>query len=263
MYLNIAIRSKNYNSLKSFLRIFKTLTKTEELKLNKILKVFQHKRFKKVFTILRSPHVNKSAQEQFEYNLFVKYVNIKSQQILKILIILKKIKTISFSDIEIKLKFIINSISKKDISIYNLKSKKIRIVSKKKKRKSLKLKKKRKTYSAFSRVEQIKLYLLDNLSIMGFIRFLKVPIYDVDSFIIRHFELMIFEINSHALFRLLKSGFPAESRGVGTAMIKIVQFLSFSNSQVNEILDFFCNSSISTEVTSGDSVSPNFKLFTL
>jgi hypothetical protein len=87
-------------------------------------------------------------------------VNIKSQQILKILIILKKIKTISFSDIEIKLKFIINSISKKDISIYNLKSKKIRIVSKKKKRKSLKLKKKRKTYSAFSRVEQIKLYLL-------------------------------------------------------------------------------------------------------
>ena len=36
MYLNIAIRSKNYNSLKSFLRIFKTLTKTEELKLNKI-----------------------------------------------------------------------------------------------------------------------------------------------------------------------------------------------------------------------------------
>ena len=36
MYLNIGIRSKNYNSLKSFLRIFKTLTKTEELKLNKI-----------------------------------------------------------------------------------------------------------------------------------------------------------------------------------------------------------------------------------
>lgn len=160
MYLNIAIRSKNYNSLKSFLRIFKILTKTEELKLNKILKVFQHKRFKKVFTILRSPHVNKSAQEQFEYNLFVKHVNIKSQQILKILIILKKIKIISFSDIEIKLKFIINSISKKDISIYNLKSKKIRIVSKKKKRKSLKLKKKRKTYSVFRRVEQIKLYLL-------------------------------------------------------------------------------------------------------
>ena len=150
MYLNIAIRSKNYNSLKSFLRIFKTLTKTEELKLNKILKVFQHKRFKKVFTVLRSPHVNKSAQEQFEYNLFVKHVNIKSQQILKILIILKKIKTISFSDILVKLKFIINSKSKKDIFIYNLKSKKIRIV----------LKKKRKTYNAICRFEQIKLYLL-------------------------------------------------------------------------------------------------------
>lgn len=151
MYLNISIRSKNYNSLKSFLRIFKTLTKTEELKLNQILKVFQQKRFKKVFTILRSPHVNKSAQEQFEYNLFVRHVNIKSYQILKILIILKKIKIISFSDIEVKLKFTINSKSKKDIFIYNLKSKKIRIVLKKKKRK---------TYNAICRFEQIKLYLL-------------------------------------------------------------------------------------------------------
>ena len=138
MYLNIGIRSKNYNSLKSFVRIFKILTQTEELKLNKILKVFQKKRFKKIFTILRSPHVNKSAQEQFEYNLFAKHVNIKSHQILKTLIILKKIKTISFSDIELKIKFIINPKSKKDIFINNLKLKKIRIGSKKKNRKIFK-----------------------------------------------------------------------------------------------------------------------------
>lgn len=158
MYLNIAIRSKNYNSLKAFLRIFKTLTKTKKLKLNKTFKVFQKKRFKKVFTILRSPHVNKSAQEQFEYNLFAKHVDIKSHQILKILIILKKIKTISFSDIEVKIKFIINPKSKKAIFINYLKQKKIRIISKKKKRKISKLKKK--TYRAISKFEQIKLYLL-------------------------------------------------------------------------------------------------------
>ena len=151
MYLNIAIRSKNYNSLKSFLRVFKILTQNKELKLNKTLKVFQKKRFKKIFTILRSPHVNKSAQEQFEYNLFAKHVNIKSHQILKILIILKKIKTISFSDIEVKIKFIINPMYKKDIFINNLKSNKIRIVSKKKKRN---------TFKAISRFEQIKLYLV-------------------------------------------------------------------------------------------------------
>ena len=151
MYLNIAIRSKNYNSLKSFVRIFKILTQTEELKLNKILKVFQKKRFKKIFTILRSPHVNKSAQEQFEYNLFAKHVNIKSHQILKTLIILKKIKTISFSDIELKIKFIINPKSKKDIFINNLKLKKIRIGSKKKNRK---------IFRDIDKFEQIKLYLV-------------------------------------------------------------------------------------------------------
>ena len=151
MDLNIAIRSKNYNSLKSFVRIFKTLTQIEELKLNKILKVFQKKRFKKIFTILRSPHVNKSAQEQFEYNLFAKHVNIKSHQILKTLIILKKIKTISFSDIELKIKFIINPKSKKDIFINNLKLKKIRIGSKKKNRK---------IFRDIDKFEQIKLYLV-------------------------------------------------------------------------------------------------------
>ena len=151
MYLNIGIRSKNYNSLKSFVRIFKILTQTEELKLNKILKVFQKKRFKKIFTILRSPHVNKSAQEQFEYNLFAKHVNIKSHQILKTLIILKKIKTISFSDIELKIKFIINTKSKKDIFINNLKLKKIRIGSKKKNRK---------IFRDIDKFEQIKLYLV-------------------------------------------------------------------------------------------------------
>jgi ribosomal protein S10 len=156
MYLNITIRSKNYNSLKSFLSVFKTLTKKKKLKLNKILKVFQKKRFKKVFTILRSPHVNKSAQEQFEYNLFAKHVNIKSSQILKILIILKKIQTISFSDIEVKIKFIINPKSKKDIFIKNFVSKKIRLVSKKEKT----IKKKKKTFRALGKFEQIKLYLL-------------------------------------------------------------------------------------------------------
>ncbi len=160
MYLNIAIRSKNYNSLKSFVRIFKTLTQIEELKLNKILKIFQKKRFKKIFTILRSPHVNKSAQEQFEYNLFAKHVNIKSYQILKTLIILKKIKTISFSDIELKIKFIINSKSKKNAFINNLKSKKIRIVSKKNNSKTFKIKKNRKIFRVIDKFEQIKLYLV-------------------------------------------------------------------------------------------------------
>lgn len=130
MYLNIIIKSKNNNSLKSFLILFKTLSQNKKLKLNNILTVFHKKRFKKVFTVLKSPHVNKTAQEQFEYILFTKSVKIKSSQILKTLIILKKIQAMSFADIHIKIKFRINSISQKDKFIHNLKLKKGRIISK-------------------------------------------------------------------------------------------------------------------------------------
>ena len=93
MYLNITISSKNNTSLKSFLKVFKTLGQSKALKLNKTLTVFQKKRFKKVFTILKSPHVYKTAQEQFESNLFAKNFKAQTFQILKTLIILKKIQS--------------------------------------------------------------------------------------------------------------------------------------------------------------------------
>ena len=66
------INSKNNNSLKSFLKVFKVLATNKSLNLNKIIKVSPKKKFKKVFTILKSPHIYKSAQEQFESILFAK-----------------------------------------------------------------------------------------------------------------------------------------------------------------------------------------------
>ena len=76
MFINITIRSKNKNSLKKFLNVFKNLSKNKRLQLNKTLNFFQKKRYNKVFTILKSPHVNKTAQEQFEFNLFAKSIKI-------------------------------------------------------------------------------------------------------------------------------------------------------------------------------------------
>ena len=129
MYLNITISSKNNTSLKSFLKVFKTLGQSKALKLNKTLTVFQKKRFKKVFTILKSPHVYKTAQEQFESILFAKTFKAQTFQILKTLIILKKIQTRSFADTQIKITYIINPNPKKEVFVNFLIQKKIRIIS--------------------------------------------------------------------------------------------------------------------------------------
>jgi ribosomal protein S10 len=123
MYLDITISSKNNSSLKSFLNAFKTLSQCDPLRLNKTLTVFQKKRFKKVFTILKSPHVYKTAQEQFESSLFAKTLKIQTYQQLKTLVILKKMQTVSFADIQIKIKLIINLKCKKKMHVNYLKQK--------------------------------------------------------------------------------------------------------------------------------------------
>lgn len=128
MYIRINIKSKNNNSLKSFLKVFNVLAKNNKLKLNKILTVFHKKKFKKVFTILKSPHIYKTAQEQFEYILFAKTFKVDTYQVLKTLIVLKKIQQRSFADTQIKITYIIIPNTKKKIFLNYLIKKKIRVI---------------------------------------------------------------------------------------------------------------------------------------
>lgn len=58
--------------------------------------------------MLQSPHVNKKSQEQFEYNVYSKGLNIEMYQLNKLLVILKRTKTKLFSDIQIKFHFFCN-----------------------------------------------------------------------------------------------------------------------------------------------------------
>jgi ribosomal protein S10 len=160
MFINIKVLSKNQNSLKKFLILFKkfcikkkrkenlylvkkkltkTIVKTNKSeiflplayklkththknvykikkkkcfikkKINGIFSYFQQKQKQKVFTTLKSPHVNKTAQEQIEYRLFSKQINIFSFQILKFLILIKQIQTKICSDVEIQIKFVLNN----------------------------------------------------------------------------------------------------------------------------------------------------------
>jgi hypothetical protein len=89
-------------------------------KVNGILNYSQQKQKRKVFTTLKSPHVNKTAQEQIEYRLFSKHINIFSFQILKFLIFIKKIQLKLCPDIEIQIKFLLNKKTIKKAKLVSL-----------------------------------------------------------------------------------------------------------------------------------------------
>ena len=112
---NVTITSKNKNSISDFLLFF---NENKLCNLNVIKKYFQKKMGRGKLTILKSPHVNKKAQEQFESRLFKKQLTIQTTKNLKYLIFLKKLNYDLFPDINIRLKYIIN---KKDIFKLGLK----------------------------------------------------------------------------------------------------------------------------------------------
>jgi ribosomal protein S10 len=108
MFIKINILSKNYNSLKSFIAFFINVCETNNLNSTQFLKFFKHPQKNFKYTVLKSPHVNKTAQEQFKYSLFSNQVWICSFQLLKFLILLKKTHVLLLSDIKIKIIFFYN-----------------------------------------------------------------------------------------------------------------------------------------------------------
>lgn len=104
---HISITSKNKNSIKDFFLFLNKIFKN----FNIVTKYLKKKKKKKVLTILKSPHVNKTAQEQFETRLFTSQITIYySSKSLLFIIFLKKIKIYLFPDIKIKIKFTINKL---------------------------------------------------------------------------------------------------------------------------------------------------------
>lgn len=103
-FYQITITSKNKNSLKNYLKFINANIKTYNL-INK----FSHNKTKRIFfTMLKSPHVHKRAQEQFEFLHFSKQITILTNTNLKFLTFVKKIRTNLFSDVNIKIKFQFN-----------------------------------------------------------------------------------------------------------------------------------------------------------
>lgn len=99
----ITVTSKNLKSLKLFF-LFCCQNKNFNIKTT----FYKKKTKKKTITVLKSPHVYKKAQSQWEYKLFSTKIKISSQNSLKSLILLKKIKSKLFPEIKLQTKIIIN-----------------------------------------------------------------------------------------------------------------------------------------------------------
>jgi ribosomal protein S10 len=95
---------KDKRILKKFLHF---LTKINFLSIS--LKSFPKNKKRKFVTVLKSPHVNKTAQEQFEFRLYSKHLLIHSFKPLTFLLFLKKLNSLSFTGLNLEVKsFIAN-----------------------------------------------------------------------------------------------------------------------------------------------------------
>ena len=104
MLFLIKVSTKNKKTLKNFLTF---ITKLNIVQTN--VKNISKKTLRKVVTILKSPHVNKSAQEQFEFRYYNKLLVIRSTQPLLFCVILKKIKDSNFLGLKLEVKGLLKS----------------------------------------------------------------------------------------------------------------------------------------------------------
>lgn len=111
----LIIQSKNKVSNSYFTSILNRIISRKSYTLKK---QFPKKTKQKKLTILKSPHVNKKAQEQFEIRIFRRQLTTQSIKNFKYLILLKNLSFKLFSDINIILKY---NIKKKSDRKLNLK----------------------------------------------------------------------------------------------------------------------------------------------
>nr|AEP41708.1 40S ribosomal protein S10 [Phytophthora syringae] len=105
MYLlRITFKSfKKINQLKQNLLKIKKFNKFTNIKINGI---FQTKNKNKIFTLLKSPHVNKKSREHFIYKNYTPKIDIKFHNILQLLNFLILIKKILSENSFINIKII-------------------------------------------------------------------------------------------------------------------------------------------------------------
>ena len=119
MFFQLQILAKDKKVLELFVKFFLTLQKASST-----WKVVFNSKKRDVITVLKSPHVNKTAQEQFEYRVYSKKIIINSFKPSIFLLVLKKIKSFSFPGISLKVIGVYNKPNKlsKTLELFNPKN---------------------------------------------------------------------------------------------------------------------------------------------
>ena len=99
MFFHLKVSSKDSKVLEKFVQF---LLKLETSPI--VLKYFSQQKKLKFITVLKSPHINKTAQEQFEFRFYSKQFLINSFKPLTFFLVLKKIKNLSFPGIKLEVK---------------------------------------------------------------------------------------------------------------------------------------------------------------
>lgn len=111
----IKLYSKDKNSLKRFIQLLDNISN----KWKNLTFVFKNiKKRKKKVTILKSPHVNKKAQTQFQITIFSVLIKYSSWELKKSYILLKKIRNYLFPNVKIKIEQTIQ-VKKERVNIKN------------------------------------------------------------------------------------------------------------------------------------------------
>jgi len=114
MFFHIKVSAKDKKVLENFGQFISELQLTSNS-----LKSLSKRNSRKFITILKSPHVNKTAQEQFEFRVYTKEFVISSFKPLTLFLILKKINNSSFSGLNLKIESLFTQNMKKKLIALN------------------------------------------------------------------------------------------------------------------------------------------------
>ena len=104
MLIYLSIYSNKNETLNKVFRFINKVTKQKLLKIKIFSKQYRKIKTLKRFTVLKSPHVNKKAQEHFKLCKQQYYIKLDLFQINFFFIVLKKLQTQLFPDIFVKVK---------------------------------------------------------------------------------------------------------------------------------------------------------------
>ena len=114
MFFHIKVSAKDKKVLENFGQFISKLQLTSNS-----LQSLSKRNLRKFITVLKSPHVNKTAQEQFEFRVYTKEFLISSFKPLTLFLILKKINNLSFSGLNLKIERLFKRNTKKKLIALN------------------------------------------------------------------------------------------------------------------------------------------------